>query len=104
LVEVWRKYTNFGFVFAMWMAKAEKVEAARLIDFEKARDEGLNHLDEIIGNYEAQLALDRTEFKRYLSENISYEISDSMRKGLSLYFELAHKHGLIDDLKPLRFI
>lgn len=104
LAEVWKKYTGCGFVFAMWMASGEKSEIAKRIDFQNARDEGLNHLDEIVANYAAEIPLAADEFKAYLSENIAYAIDDSMRKGLSFYFELAHKHGLIERLKPLRFL
>ncbi len=103
LAETWKNFTNFGFVFAMWMTNAEKTEIARTIDFAGARDEGLNHLDEIVANYETEIPLARADFKQYLSENISYTIDDSMQKGLSLYFELAHQHCLIERLKPLRF-
>ncbi len=103
LAETWKSFTDFGFVFAMWMANAENAEIARRIDFAAARDEGLNHLDEIVANYETEISLDRDDFKRYLSENISYTIDDSMRGGLSLYFELARKHRLIKRLKPLQF-
>lgn len=104
LAELWKSYTGFGFVFAMWMANSEKNEIAKTIDLAHALDEGLQHLDEIISNYESEISLDRTEFTKYLSENISYSIDGSMQKGLQLYFELARKHGLIADLKPLRFI
>ncbi len=103
LAEIWKEYTGFGFVFAMWMTNAGKSEIAKTIDFCRIRDEGLNHLDEIIANYETEIALDRDGFKEYLSENISYTIDDSMRRGLSLYFELAHKYRLIERLKPLQF-
>ncbi len=104
LAETWRKFTNFGFVFAMWMTSADKAEIAKSVDFQQIRDEGLAHLDEIIANYQSQIALDNAEFKTYLSENISYSIDDSMEKGLSLYFEMAHKHKLIEHSKPLRFL
>ncbi len=104
LAETWKSFTGFGFVFAMWMANAERVEAAKTIDFSSARDEGLNHLDEIISNYRTEIPLAREDFKSYLSENISYAIDDSMRKGLSLYFDLARKHRLIENQKPLRFL
>ena len=104
LAETWKSFTNCGFVFAMWMANAEKSETARTIDFQMARDEGLRHLDEIISNYQPEIALAPADFKTYLSENISYTINDSMRRGLSLYLELAHKHGLTETLKPLRFL
>lgn len=104
LVEIWKNYTGFGFVFAMWMANAERVETARTIDFQSIRDEGLNHLDEITANYQSQISLSRPDFIEYLSANIAYTINDSMQKGLSLYYELAHKHNLIENRKPLRFL
>ena len=104
LAETWKKFTGCGFVFAMWMANAEKAEIARTIDFAAARDEGLLHLDEIVANYETHISLPREDFKKYLSENISYKIDDSMRQGLELYFRLAYKNKLVESLKPPHFI
>lgn len=104
LAETWRDFTGCGFVFAMWMANKNKARAARRIDFAAARDEGLAHLDEIISNYESEIKLPRDDFKKYLSENISYSIDDSMRRGLELYFELARQHGLIENRRDLRFL
>ena len=97
LVELWRSFTGFGFVFAMWMTRDKNCE----IDFAAARDEGLSHLDEIISNYKNQIKLSREDFKKYLAENISYSIDENMQKGLELYFQLAHKNGLTEKLKPL---
>ncbi len=104
LAEIWKSFTGFGFVFAVWMAQAEKAETAKKIGFRNARDEGLKHLDEIISNYETEISLPREEFRNYLSENISYSIEENMQNGLELYFKLAHKHNLIEENKPLRFI
>lgn len=104
LAETWRKFTGFGFVFAMWMANRGKAETAKNIDFAAARDEGLAHLDEIISNYETEITLPREDFKKYLAENISYSIDDSMQKGLELYFKLAHKNGLCKKNSELRFL
>lgn len=101
LAEVWKSFTGFGFVFAMWMANAENAEIAKTIDFAAARDEGLRHLDEILSNYEAKIPLAREEFKVYLSQNISYAIDANMQKGLELFFRLAHKNRLIEKCKPL---
>ncbi len=99
LVELWKSFTGFGFVFAMWMTRNETCE----IDFAKARDEGLNQVDEIIANYENEISLTHDDFKKYLTENISYSINNSMQKGLELYFDLAHKNGLIANSKELNF-
>jgi chorismate dehydratase len=103
LAEVWKKFTGFGFVFAMWMANVEKVEIAKTIDFAAARDEGLTHLDEIISNYKTEISLSREDFRLYLSENISYSIDENMREGLRLFFELAHKNNLTPTNKSLLF-
>ena len=100
LAEIWKQFTGFGFVFAMWMTR----NGSDPIDFAEARDEGLRHLEEIISNYETEIALAKEDFRSYLAENISYSIDDSMRKGLALFFELAHAHNLIAARKPLRFI
>ncbi len=100
LAETWKSFTNFGFVFAMWMTQNKKCK----INFAAARDEGLKQLDEIAANYENEISLTHTEFKKYLSENISYSIDDSMQKGLEFYYKLAEKHDLIEKEKPLRFL
>jgi chorismate dehydratase len=104
LAETWRKFTGCGFVFAMWMAQAEKKEIAARINFAVARDEGLTHLDEIIANYETDILLSREDFRKYLSENISYSIDESMQQGLRLFYELAHKNGLVEKNKPVLFL
>ncbi|CAA9382440.1 MAG: hypothetical protein AVDCRST_MAG74-479 [uncultured Pyrinomonadaceae bacterium] len=104
LAATWKRFTNFGFVFAMWMASRTNLEIVRQIDFPGIRDEGLNHVDEIIANYESEIPLSVGEFKTYLRENIAYTLDDSMREGLSLFFRLAHKHRLIERLKPLQYV
>ncbi|MBA2494813.1 MAG: menaquinone biosynthesis protein [Acidobacteria bacterium] len=104
LAKTWRSFTGFGFVFAMWMTQVKKKETARKIDFANVRDEGLKHLDEIIANYETEIPLASNDFTKYLTENISFSIDENMREGLSLFYELAEKHGLIKKNKPLKFL
>lgn len=104
LAETWRNFTGFGFVFAMWMTRIEKAEIAGKIDFAAARDEGLLHLDEIIGNYETQISLARDDFRKYLKENISFSIDENMQKGLELFFKLAGECDLTEHNKSPRFI
>ena len=99
LASLWYKYTGLGFVFAMWMTKA----SAPPIDFAAARDEGLAHADEIMSNYLPHVSLGREAMRAYLTRSISYSVDESMREGMKLYFELAHKHQLTRENKPLRF-
>lgn len=97
MAELWRNYTGLGFVFAMWMVRNESID----VDFAGARDEGVTRIDEIVDAYKDKIPMD---LKRYLTENIVYRINESMQRGLELYFELAHKHHLIERVKPLRYI
>ena len=102
LATLWRKYTGLGFVFAMWMISDEASAAARRIDFRAARDEGLARISEIIDFYQPLLGLSRPELDFYIRENISFRMETEMVAGLELYYRLAHKHGLIPAVKPLR--
>ena len=89
LASLWRKFTDTGFVFAMWMARADAVEAISTVDFAGARDEGLEHIEEIISQYENEVPLPREEMRKYLTENITFEVDESLDRGMRLYFELA---------------
>jgi chorismate dehydratase len=104
LATLWHDYTGLGFVFAMWMARAANTNATRAIDFIFARDEGLAHLDDIAAEYRERLSLAAEEIKDYLTRNIAFQMDEEMKRGLELYFELAQKHKLIDQTKPLEFI
>ncbi|HBB89615.1 MAG TPA: hypothetical protein DC047_18570 [Blastocatellia bacterium] len=99
LAALWHDFTGLGFVFALWMAG--KTGSTPAIDFVQAAREGLAQRKEIIDSYEKSLGLSRTELETYLTENITFFLNDDLRKGLELYYDLAHKHGLIPGRKPL---
>jgi chorismate dehydratase len=100
LATLWNNFTGLGFVFAMWMTRAQMSP----IDFAAARDEGLEHVEEITGNFLPEISLSRDEIRSYLLENISYSIDDSIQEGMQLYFKLARDHALIAENKPLEFV
>ena len=104
LATLWHEFTGLGFVFAIWMARKDRVGKIRSIDFVAARDEGLANLETIARNYATQIGLTEDEIRNYLTGNIEFSVDEEMRKGLALYFELAQKHHLIRETKPLEFI
>jgi chorismate dehydratase len=103
LATLWHEFTGLGFVFAMWMAGTNSAEQVRSIDFKACRDEGLANLDDIAARDRAQTSSPE-EIKDYLTRNIAFQMDEEMMKGLQLYFELAHKHGLIGRAKALAFM
>jgi chorismate dehydratase len=104
LATMWHEFTGFGFVFAMWMARRSAADRVRAIDFAAARDEGLANLDEIAARQEGQTGLSPAEVKDYLTKNIAFQMDEDMKNALNLFFDLARKHKLTDDAKPLSFL
>lgn len=104
LAALWREHTGLGFVFAMWMARESAKGSAQAIDFAGARDEGLEHVEEIISVYESALGLPTYELREYLLENISFVLDEEMRAGLDLFFALAQRHKIIPAARPLQFM
>ena len=104
LATLWHDSTGFGFVFAMWMARASEEQRVRAIDFAAARDEGLANLDEIARRQEGQTGLSPAEVNDYLTKNIVFQMDEELKNGLEMYFELASKLGLIENEKALRFL
>lgn len=103
LAEVWHAFTGCGFVFAMWMRNKNAKAGTASVNFAHARDEGLAHTRDIIKRYGGDIPLSPDELQEYLHENISYRLDRSMREGLRLYFQLAHKHRLIPHLPAIEF-
>ncbi len=104
LASVWRNYTDLGFVFAMWVVRDDAADVIKSIDFRSARAEGVAHIEEIVSDYAKRIPLQHEELFHYLTRNISYDIDDSMDRGLCLYYQLAAKYHLIDGVKPMRFV
>jgi chorismate dehydratase len=104
LATLWHEFTGCGFVFAMWMVRSESVQKVSSIDFAAARDEGLANLDQLIASYPHRIPFSADEMRQYLIENIVFKVDEEMRKGLTLYFELAQKNKLITLANPIAFI
>jgi chorismate dehydratase len=104
LATLWREWTGLGFVFAMWMSREGASERVRRVDFAAARDEGLSHAEELADEYARTLSLPRAELLSYLRENICFKLDEEMRAGLELYYKLAHRHGLVGSLRPLKLL
>ncbi|HXI24175.1 MAG TPA: menaquinone biosynthesis protein [Pyrinomonadaceae bacterium] len=104
LAALWHEFTGLGLLFAMWMARKDSVEKIRSIDFAAARDEGLANLDRVIADYPHPIESVPDEIKAYLTQNIVFAVDEEMQKGLAQFFELAHKHQVIDSNKSIDFI
>jgi len=103
LGEVWNRWTGLPFVFALWVARAgvelQGVEAA----LARARDDGLQHLDEIARQAAGQIGLPADDCLDYLRRNICFRLGSEERRGLEHFYRLAAKHALVAEGRELVF-
>jgi chorismate dehydratase len=106
LAEEWRAMTGLPFVFAVWAVREEACRQGQTIarDFLAAKQEGISALEEIAGQYAAELELPQDDLLGYLRENVNYDLDEENIAGMRRYFELARELGLIPEAQDLRFL
>ena len=103
LAAEWYRFTGLPFVFAFWAVREEVESRSELEIFGRSKQEGLDHFKEIARLYAPRLQIPESEIISYLSRNLDYSLDEKNRRGLDLFFELAFRHRLIRDCKPLAF-
>jgi chorismate dehydratase len=90
----WTAVTGLPFVWAFWAGRPDALEPAHVQALTDARDRGVAASDEIADDY---CGPKRAELgRRYLRDNIYYQLGEREEAGLRRYYELAAKHALID--------
>ena len=80
LAAAWKAHTGLPFVFAAWVAN--KALPDDFTDaFNRANGYGIKHIDEVV----AENPYDVYDLKKYYTENISYQLNETKRKGLDLF-------------------
>lgn len=104
LAAEWKKFTGLPFVFAVWAgptsARLETVAA----DFQRSRNYGIAHVEDIAREYAPRHALTPEEVKIYLTERINYNLTAAHREGMALFHRLAAEVGMIPSVNPVRFV
>jgi chorismate dehydratase len=78
------------FVFACWTSN-KKLNDEFIDDFNKALLPGVTNIDAVVERFGTTGKIRGAELKRYLTENIDYNLNDEKRKGLKLFLELVEK-------------
>ena len=103
VVELWRERTNTAAVLAVWAARKDIVTPELVKDFQDSAAYGLSQLDAIASEASRELGLPASELRRYLSENIDYQLDDENLRGLLHYYSCAARLGLIPGVKTVAF-
>jgi len=103
LAAEWHELTERPFVFAVWAVRPEVDIPDLPFYFKSSLRYGLSSLDTVVREAAAELNLDSSEVRSYLTENLSFVLRQEEIEGLEEFYRRAHVHGLILEPKPLEF-
>ena len=111
LAEEWIRHTGKPFVFAFWAVRAEALREIALSQdlatvFQQSRDHGLapSSLDQIAREWSPRLGLSEPAVRRYLTENIHYELDPECLEGLQLFYRYAAEIGALPTPPKISFL
>ncbi len=103
LAAEWHELTGLPFVFAVWAVRPEVDIPDLPFYFKSSLRYGLSSLDTVVREAAAELNLDSSEVRTYLTENLSFFLRDEEIEGLEEFYRRAHNHGLILEPRPIEF-
>jgi len=101
---LWREYTGKPLVFAFWAVREDRQRQGQRVDFQQAKVEGLRFRDRIIARYAEALRLPPEFLRQYLEESVTYDLDAEGISSLMLFYDLAHRVGVVSDVRPLRLL
>lgn len=79
----WRAITGLPFVFAAWVSTKPLPEEF-ISEFDKANEEGLSHIDEIV----KEISFSLFDLKKYYKMHLSYRLDQGKRKAITHFQHL----------------
>lgn len=110
LAHEWHAWTGTPWVSAFWAVREaaftpETVTRGQLVeDFERSRDHGLAHLDDLAREWAPRVPLTVEAMRSYLTGNIHYHLDEACLEGLNLFYRYAVECGALAEVPKLRFL
>ncbi len=103
LGQEWFDWTGLPFVFAMWAARSG-IDAGDVDEIlSRARDRGVERLEEIARREAPLLGIPAETATDYLTRNLYFQLGSAEQHGLRLFHQLASGLGLADEGVELVF-
>jgi len=109
LAEYWHLQTGRPFVFAFWAVRKAALERhsyASMIAkiFQESRDHGLANVKSIAQEWAPRVGISEGDVVSYLTQSISYSLSQEALGGLGEFFALAQRFEVISKVCELEFL
>lgn len=97
LAHEWRVMTGKPFCFAFWAVRKSAARPAMIEHFNRSRDHGLEpaSLDALARQWALRVGIGENEVRRYLTENIYYDLDQKVLDGLWTFFDMGREEGLL---------
>ncbi|HET7509540.1 MAG TPA: menaquinone biosynthesis protein [Solirubrobacterales bacterium] len=99
----WHALTGLPFVFAVWAVRPEVDLPDLPFYFKSSLRYGLSSLDTLVRESAAELGLESSEVREYLTENLAFFMRQDEVAGLEEFYRRAHAHGLILEPRPIEW-
>ncbi|MGC1298127.1 MAG: menaquinone biosynthesis protein [Alloacidobacterium sp.] len=106
----WHALTGSAWVSAFWAMRPEGVRdagadaGAVVRDFQQSRDNGLAHVNDLVGEWSGRLAVPAATIREYLACNIHYQLDEACLEGLQLFYRYGMECGAFPAVPDLRFL
>lgn len=95
LGSAWKTLTSLPFVFAVWAAPGELPVGDLAARLSRARDRGVETAAMIADDLGPGLGWPVALARRYLSKRLKFHLGAAQREGITRFFALAARHGLL---------
>jgi chorismate dehydratase len=105
----WTGMTGLPFVWAFWAGRKDAIDAEGIARLQHAKTAGMAVSDAIADAYAAAfeartgMPADAAVARRYLRDNIKYDLGPREHEGLMRFYQTARLSGVIDVVQPVRF-
>jgi chorismate dehydratase len=110
LGDEWMQRTGVPWVSAFWAIRGEAAKnlsfprESLIADFVTSRNHGLSHIEDLVEEWSARIAVPRTVIRTYLTENIHYILDESCMEGLRTFYSYAAACSILPSVADLRLL
>jgi chorismate dehydratase len=110
LAHEWHGFTGLPWISAFWALRSSALDetgaaAADLIeDLQSSRDHGLEHVEDLVSEWSARIAVPPETIRFYLTQNIHYVLDDACLRGIDGFFRYAAACGALPPAPPLALL
>lgn len=108
LGEAWKELTGLPFVYAVWACLAKNADSPRVraaaVMLDRQRRHNATRLDWIVAHRAPQRGWPIDLARRYLHDLLRYDVGPREREAIERFFDLALKHGVLTERRPVRWL